>query len=618
MFENVATYNPTVPITYTDSLGTHFYENPTSLSSRNPVALADQIINIGQTNRTLGNGTVSLDLTSGLTAKVTVGLDHSSGQRQEYFPLASPVGQVLGGGFARQADLVNQTQTIQTILNYQRPFGGNNTMDVVGGYEYSKFQTSSITATGTGFFTDANGFNNLNAADTRNTFSDATLARLASFFGRANFGFNDRFYVTGVLRYDGSSRFATGHKWAAFPGVSASWHLSQESFAQGLPFNDLKLRLGWGLQGNPSVDPYTSLITLRANTDATYPWGDVTHGGVLATSNGNKDLKWEQTSQIDAALDFAIMNNRISGTVEYFRKDTKDLLLTVDVPQPALQPTQLKNVGRLTGHGLELTLDALAISRPNLTWRAGLVFAAERTNVKDLGGAQFINTGFISGQGQSNAYSQRLIPGQPVGSFYGPLFLGVDSAGKQVYACTPATGGCVNGRTTRGDGTAEADYRVIGNANPDFTLGFHSEINWNRFDLSFLVRAAVGQDVFNNTALVYGTKSDALSDRNFLRSALTDGIGIHESSIFSSHWVENASFVRLQNITVGYDLNLPLLTRSARSARLYVSADNLILLTGYSGLDPEVFTTNGLATRGLDYLTFPRPRTITGGLRLLF
>ena len=246
------------------------------------------------------------------------------------------------------------------------------------------------------------------------------------------------------------------------------------------------------------------------------------------------------------------------------------------------------------------------------------MFAAERTNVKDLGGAQFINTGFISGQGQSNAYSERLIPGQPVGTFYGPLFLGVDSAGKQVYACTAATGGCVNGRTTRGDGTAEADYRVIGNANPDFTLGFHSEINWNRFDLSFLIRAAVGQDVFNNTALVYGTKSDALSDRNFLRSALTDGIGIHESSIYSSHWVENASFVRLQNITVGYDLNLPVLTRSARSARLYLSADNLILLTGYSGLDPEVFTTNGLATRGLDYLTFPRPRTITGGLRLLF
>ena len=617
VFENVATFNPTLPITVTDSTGTRFYEVG-GTTSRNPVALAKQIINIGQTTRTLANGTVSFDLTPDLTAKVTVGLDHSGGQRQEYYPLANPVGQALGGGFARQADLQNQTQTIQTVLNYQRPFGGNNALDFVGGYEYSKFGTSSITATGTGFFTDANGFDNLNAANTRNTFSDATDARLASFFGRANLGFNDRFYATGVLRYDGSSRFATGHKWAAFPGVSASWHLSQESFAHSLPFSDLKLRLGWGLQGNPSVDPYTSLITLKANTDATYPWGDLAHGGVLASSNGNPDLKWEQTSQIDGAVDFSIMNNRISGTVEYFHKNTKDLLLTVDVAQPALQPTQLRNVGRLTGHGLEITLDALAISRPNVTWRAGLVFAAERTKVADLGGAGFISTGFISGQGQSNAVSERLIPGQPVGTFYGPLFLGVDANGKQLFACTAATVGCVNGKTTLGQGTAEADYRIIGNANPDFTLGFHSEVNWNRFDLSFLVRAAVGQDVFNNTALVYGTKSDALQDKNFLRSALSDPTGLHEPAIYSSRWVENASFVRLQNITLGYDLNLPMLTRSARSARLYVSADNLILLTGYSGLDPEVYTTNGLATRGLDYLTFPRPRTITGGLRLLF
>jgi TonB-linked SusC/RagA family outer membrane protein len=617
VFENVATFNPTLPITVTDSTGTRFYEVG-GTTIRNPVALADQITNIGQTTRTLANGTASFDLTTGLTAKLTVGLDHSGGQRQEYYPLSNPVGQALGGGLARQADLENQTQTLQTILNYQRAFGAGNSLDWVGGYEYSKFQTNSITAQGIGFFTDAFSFNNLNAATTRTTFSDATDARLVSFFSRANVGFNDRFYVTGVLRYDGSSRFAEGHKWAAFPGISGSWHLSQESFMQNGPFSDLRLRLGWGLQGNPSVDPYTSLITLAGNTGAAYPWGDQAHGGVLATSNGNKDLKWEQTSQIDGAVDFSIMNNRISGTVEYFHKNTKDLLLTIDVPQPALNSTQLKNVGRLSGHGLEVSLDALAISRPTLTWRAGLVFAAERTKVVDLGGASFISTGFVSGQGQSNQVSERLIPGQPVGTFYGPVFLGVDAQGKQVFACSAATPGCASGRTTTGGGPDQADYRIIGNANPDFTLGVHSEITWNRFDLSFLVRAAVGQDVFNNTALVYSTKGNALQDKNFLRPALSDPIGIHEPAVFSSLWVESASFVRLQNITVGYDLNLPLLTRSARSARLYVSADNLILLTGYSGLDPEVFTSNGLATRGLDYLTYPRPRTITGGLRLLF
>jgi len=616
VFENVATFNPTQPITVTDSTGTRFYEVG-GTTIRNPVALADQIINIGQTTRTLANGTVSLDLTPGLTAKVTVGFDLSGGQRQEYYPLSNPVGQAVGGGMARQSDLENQTQTVQTVLNYQRQLG-NNTLDFVGGYEYSKFHKDSVIAQGIGFFTDAFSFNNLNAATTRTNLSGASDARLASFFGRANVGFNDRFYVTGVLRYDGSSRFAEGNKWAAFPGISGSWHLSQESFMQSGPFSDLRVRLGWGLQGNPSVDPYTSLITLAGNTGAAYPWGDQAHGGVLATSNGNPDLKWEQTSQIDGAVDFSIMNNRISGTVEYFHKNTKDLLLTIDVPQPALNSTQLKNVGRLSGHGFEVTLDALAISRPSLRWRAGLVFAAERTKVEDLGGSSFISTGFISGQGQSNAVSQRIMPGQPIGTFFGPAFLGVDASGKQVFACTSATAGCVNGQTTLGRGTAEADYRILGNANPDFTLGFHSEITWNRFDVSFLVRAAVGQDVFNNTALVYSTKGNALQDKNFLRPAISDPIGIHEPAIFSSLWVEDASFVRLQNITVGYDLNLPVLTRSARSARLYVSADNLILLTGYSGLDPEVFTTNGLATRGLDYLTYPRPRTITGGMRLLF
>jgi TonB-dependent starch-binding outer membrane protein SusC len=618
VFENVATFNPTLPITVTDSTGTHFYEIG-GTSSRNPVALAKQITNVGQTTRTLANTYAEFDLTPGLTARVNVGLDHAGGQRQEYYPNANPVGVALGGGLARQADLENTTQTLQTQLNYQRTFGDRNTIDFVGGYEYSKFKDNSITAQGIDFFTDAFSFNNLNAAVTRTTFSNSEESRLVSFFGRANVGYQDRLFVTGVLRYDGSSKFATGHKWAAFPGLSASWNLKQESFMQNTPFSDFKVRLGWGLQGNPGVGPYTSLITLAGNTGATYPWGDQPQGGVLATSNGNPNLKWEQTSQIDGAVDFGMFHNRLSGSIEYYHKNTKDLLLTINVPQPALQPTQLQNVGKLSGHGIEAALDAVVVSKPGLIWRAGLVFAADRTVVDELTqpGA-FIETGAVSGQGQSNQFSERLMPGQPVGTFFGPVFTGWDPQGHQIFQCTSATPGCTNGRTVGGGGPAAADYQVIGHANPDFTLGVHSDATWGRFDISFLVRAAVGQDVFNNSALVYSTKGNALQDKNFLKPALTDPTGIHEPAIFSSRWVEGASFVRLQNITVGYDLNLPVLTRSARSARIYVSADNLVLLTGYSGLDPEVFTSNGLATLGLDYLTYPRPRTITGGLRLTF
>jgi len=207
-----------------------------------------------------------------------------------------------------------------------------------------------------------------------------------------------------------------------------------------------------------------------------------------------------------------------------------------------------------------------------------------------------------------------------LGTFYGPVFLDVDAGGQQIFFCTAATPGCVNGRTTiRGGGPVSAtDYRVIGNANPDFTLGFRSQITWNRFDVSFLVHAAVGQDVFNNTGLIFATKNNALNGKGFLREALSDPTDIHDPGVYSSRWIESGSFVRLQNITVAYDINVPWLMRSARSARVYVSADNLLLITGYSGLDPEVFSGTGLAVRGVDYLVYPHPRTITGGLRLNF
>jgi TonB-dependent starch-binding outer membrane protein SusC len=429
VFVNVAVFNPTKPIMVTDSTGTHYYESG-STSVWNPVAMAQQITNIGQTTRTLANASAELDVATGLTAKVNLGLDHSGGQRQEYYPNANPFGVALGGGEARQQDLENNTQTLQTVLNYQREVGAGNTVDLVGGYEYSKFNVDSVTAQGIGFFTDAFTFNNLNAATSRTTFSGAQESRLASFFSRANFGFKDRFFVTGVLRYDGSSKFATGHKWALFPALSGSWHLSQEQFLQNGPFSDLRVRLGWGLQGNPGVDPYSSLITLAGGSGGTYPFGGTPQGGVVPTSNGNPNLKWEQTSQVDGAVDFGFLNNRISGTIEYYVKNTKDLLLTINVPQPALASTQLQNVGSLRNRGLELSLDAVPVSRPGLVWRAGLVFAAERNKVIDLGPYAYIASGSVSGQGQSNQTSERIMPGLPIGTFYGPVFLGVDGTGK--------------------------------------------------------------------------------------------------------------------------------------------------------------------------------------------
>jgi len=627
VFQNAANLNPTQPVNANDST----YYEPGGNSLFNPVAVANQLRDRGRPQRPLANGTAEIDLVPGLTGQVTVGLDYSAGGRNIYFPLASPLGRTLGNGLARVYSQDNSTKTIQTLLTYRRQLGEAHSLDVVGGYEYSKFNKNVAMGQGIGFVTDALMFNSLNAAGSLQDSSDAIESRLVSFLSRANYGYKDRFFVTGVLRYDGSSKFAEGHKWALFPGLSASWHLTQGGVVRG-PFSDLRLRVGWGRQGNPGIKPYQSLRTLVGGVGAAYPWSDVPQAGVIPNSVGNPDLKWEQTTQYNGAVDFGLFENRLAGSIEYYVKNTSDLLLEVPVPQPQPSSTRIENVGKLRNRGLELTLDALLVSRPGLTWRTGVVFAAERSAVLDLGPHKFIRSGVVSGQGQSDQWAQRILAPDstgktyPLGTFYGPRFLGVDpTTGFQTFACTAATAGCVSGHTTNRGGPDAADYQVIGNANPDFTIGFHNQVNWGKFDISFLMRASVGQDVFNNTALIWSTKSNALQVKNFLAPALTDGTDLHEPAIYSSRWVESASFLRLQNITVEYALDLPFLTNSARSARLYVSADNLFVITGYSGLDPEVSSLNetnptdvGLAARGIDYLSYPRPRTVTGGLRVVF
>src|ERR1041385_7063368 len=446
VFQNAAVFNPTQPVMANDST---FYEVAGSASLRNPVALANQITDVGQTTRTLANGTAELDLVQGLTGQVTVGLDYSAGGRQLYFPNANPLGGTLGGGLARIYSQDNSTKTLQTLLTFRRQVGEAHSFDIVGGYEFSEFKRNLAMGQGIGYVTDALLYNSLGAGATLRDSSYGEKSRLVSFLSRANYGFRDKFFVTGVLRYDGSSKFAEGHKWALFPGLSASWHLSQEEFMRGGPFSDLRLRLGWGRQGNPGIPPYSSQQKLEGGTKASYPWNDVVQAGVIPTTVANPDLKWEQTTQWDAGIDFGLFGNRLAGSVEYYVKNTSDLLLEVPVPPPQPASTRIENVGKLRNQGVELSIDALLVTRPGLTWRTGIVFARERNKVLDLGPHTFIRSGIVSGQGQSDQWAERIMPGFPLGTLVGPVFVGVDpTTGFQVFACSAATAGCVNGRTT--------------------------------------------------------------------------------------------------------------------------------------------------------------------------
>jgi iron complex outermembrane receptor protein len=621
LFTNMVIYNPTFPVRRAD--GTFFETGSGALDVRNPYAMAVQLEDLSPENRILGNFSGTVNVLPELTAQTTLGVDYTDAARRTYLPRSSPVGAQFGG-YARQADRSLQNVNFQQLLTYSPRFGARHELEVVGGYEHTKFDNRGFEVQVQGFITDVFGVNNLGAG-TRNFRPDSSYrqeSRLVSFFSRANYGFAGRYFLTGVVRRDGSSRLAPGRQWELFPAVSAAWRLSEEGFMSSRPFSisTLGIRAGWGKQGNQAVAPYQTLLLLRADPGATYPFGGNLTTGLRAAQVGNDSLKWETSTQTNVGIDYGFMNNRITGTLEVYQKKTKDLLLEVDVPQPAVVRTRIENVGSLRNRGLEGSFNAQLIEQAERTLNAELVFSVERNEVTSLGGnRKFIRSGFVSGQGQSDEYSQRIMIGQPLGTFFAPKFLRVETtganAGKQVFACLAASAGCVNGETT----TPTDDDRVIaGTANPDFTLGLSNAATWGAFDVSWLWRGEFGGQVFNNTALVYQTKSNAKQGRNFLAAAISDPDDISEPAKYSTRWIEDRTFVRLQNVTVGYALNLP--TRlGLRATRVYVSGDNLLLLADYSGYDPEVFSSNGgLAVRGVDYLTYPRARTFTVGARFQF
>ena len=658
LFTNVVIYNPTFPVTCAAGVkpcsGTtsNFFENGVP-GVFNPVGMVNQIQDNSPVNRILGNASGTVSLLENLTSQTTLGVDNSDADRQTYFPNSSPVGSPFGG-YARQVNRSLQSLTFQQLLTYSPKLSGNQEFEVSGGYEFLKNDTREVGAASQGFITDAFGVDNLVAGSTIPTgypYSYLNEDKLSSFFARANYGYANRYFLTAVLRRDGSSRLSPGvgcaadggtftgpcsGQWALFPGISGSWRISEESFMRDrhpLGLSSLALRAGWGKQGNQAIAPYSTLLLLRSDPSALYPFGGVITTGLAAAQVGNPNLKWETAAQTNLGLDFGFKDNRITGAVEVYQKSTSDLLLSVAVPQPAVVPTQLENVGSLRNRGLEANVDWQMYSGAHRSFSSGLVFTLERNLVTSLGDTTAacandntttdfaatsaakctaITTGTVNGQGQSNQWSQIIMRGQPIGEFLAPMFVGVKN-GVQYFSCTSINPNCVNGQTTS---PVDADRQFIGSANPSFTVGLHNNAGWNAFDMSWLWRGEFGGKVFNNTALVYESKSDAAQGRNFLAAAITDPDNIHEPAKFSSRWIEDRTFVRLQSVSIGYAL--PNSLTSGRATRVYVSGDNLLLFTHYSGYDPEVFTSLGLASRGIDYLTYPRARTFTVGAHTQF
>jgi len=584
LFTNVMKMNPTLPVYDADGNYT-FVSN----SVRNPVQAALEIDDVARTTGITMNGTARLDLgdvLEGLSATANTGYDTYNTLRKTYLPKSTPYG-VADNGVASQKYGQVSSQVLETYLNYDAEVAGNM-LNFMAGYSWQENNYEGFGATAYEFVTDNYSFNNLDGggrAQLGDKYSYRGQSRLVSFYTRANYDIGGKLMLTGTVRRDGSSKFGSDNKWGIFPSFAAALRLSEFDFVPEA-FSDLKLRAGWGVVGNEAIGEYQSIARIGTGSNAVIGGSATSGTGYL--NPANPGLRWESTASTNIGLDWEMNGGKFYGSLDLFQKNTSDLLLTVPAPAPSVAPTLLANVGATSNTGFDLMLNYALMSSSDFGWDIGFNLSRSRLVIEDLGTNSEILTGAISGAGQSGAFAQKLVVGEAYGTFYGLVY----DASSNTYS---------------------DESEVIGLAQPDFTYGFLNTFSFGKFNASVFFRGQQGGSVFNNTAMEYTTLDNLNTNINLLAPALdfTDDM-LTSTPTYSSQWIEDASFLRLDNLNISYNVDVEG-SQWLNSAVVGLSGQNLLLLTNYTGYDPEVNTSasgNGAPSLGIDYTNYPRARTI--------
>lgn len=562
----------------------------------NPVAIAEQNINDGRDTRLLASIRADYYLLDNLRVGVFYSQQRENELRGEYYSKESRFRGANRNGLALRTTEYNYNELFEMTANYDQTFGKTD-FAFLGGYSYQDFEDEGIGMLGGDFLTDAFTYNNMGAAlDFDNGLggvgSFRSASRLIAFFGRANFNVDGTYFLSASARYEGSSRFGANNKWGLFPAVSAGVTLSNLIDISGI--DNLKLRASYGRTGNIPADPYQSVQRYG-------PTGNFLQNGSYGpsfgpVSNANPDLAWETKDEIDIGLDFAAMNGRLTGTFDWYTRTTKDLLLDVNVPVPPnLFGTTLINIGELRNNGVEVALNFAAVNNSKFSWTPGINFATFNTEVVSLtsGDLSFGEGGVLfrapmGAPGQNDTRLVRVREGDQLGQLWGAVQIGINDDGTPEFA------------DLSGDGffcTCDDDRQVIGDGLPDFTLGINNSFTFGNFDLNFFLRGAIGHDLLNTYRGFYeNLDPTTVGNYNVVNTENFDP-NVTAARVNSIH-VENASFLRLDNATLGY--NVALNPGSAfRRLRLFISGQNLFTITGYTGVDPEVrYTDPGSVDNG--------------------
>jgi iron complex outermembrane receptor protein len=591
------------------------YDNGQPALTLNPLALLEYNNDYIETSRIVGSIAASYEIIDGLTYKFMFGVDRSESTRRASQSRFLDVNGVrlepssgLNGGNASVNQIYLFSKLFEHTLEYQTDINDDIDLNAIVGYAYQELSSRGDNAFGENIDIDPGS-----AEDFLGGFSERTISsykdpsvELQSFFGRVNMSFYDKILFTATLRADGSSKFGENNKYGYFPAFAAAWRIGDEDFS-GDFFDDLKLRAGWGQTGNQEFPAGAAQERFAIGFDA--------NGNTTATlvNVANPDLKWETTTTFNFGIDFGLLNNRLWGSIDYFNKNTEDLLFQQDVIQPAPATKFWVNLdGQNVNSGVEITLNGRVIQQEDWDFDLSANVSFLNNELKDFPfDDDAFQTGNIDGPGLSNPRSQRLADGQPINVYKLAVFRGFDGTGNPVYDDG-------NGGLTQ---DANLYKTFVGDPNPDVLVGFNAYLRWRNLNLKANFNGQYGAMIYNNTANATFIKSNLNASRNIAPSSVGNGETVSVVNAISTRFLESGDFLRLSDLTLSYNFERDMLPEQISGIRLYATGQNVFIITDYTGFDPEVNqnkAADGIPSYGIEYQPYPRSRTFSFGVNFTF
>ena len=627
MFGTALTMNPTMPVYNED--GT-FYQPTSPTGARNPYK--EMVLLEGNSNgqRLYLLGTVSGKLNiittdhHNFSTTVSYSLDYNDFKSNNYRPADS--GQSYWDGYKGHASLDYSkywSNHLEWLFNYTMDLGDHN-LQAVAGYTWEDSNNESMGMSNSNFTFDNMKYNNIGAGSylaegKASMYSGKSISKLVSVFGRVNYNWKDLIMASASLRYEGSTKFGANSKWGYFPAASIAWEMANMPFLQdhGRIVQSLKPRVSYGVTGRSGFGSYQSLSTYSTRNSYFFDGQWVT--GYAPSLNANPGLAWEKLVSTNIGVDFVLLNSRLRGSIDLFDRQSQDLLYNYTAPQPPyIYSSILVNVGTTQNRGIEISLDGDIFSTKDFTWTMGANWSTGTTIMKNLSNniykASYVDMGSKGGVG-ANEYFFRVQEGSKVGQFYGFEYAGLDETGN-ILVYVDGTDEEGNRNKVLASTADPANKKYIGNGVPTHFVSWNNTFRYKNFDLNVFFRGALGFEIFNMQK--YGMGLIGAGSDNVLRSSYLDETNAYASGgVISSYFLEKGDWFKLESLTLGYNFT-PANTDILKKMRVYLAAKNLFTLTGYSGNDPSILSSNGLTPSIDNSGAYPLAAQVTLGLTMNF